>query len=356
MQQLGATYGELLIPPPTPSEPYPPLPRAIDDEYIYLDHIDSQPEGMISKLEGFNLNVKVFQTLTPLSTMEMAYGIDQVFDWQRQKRVFEDSLRNCKEVLLSIPPELTLQPEPQSGQCEPLDRNYQHPLTDYPGIGANGHSSSAPWGDKTRRDLQFEIQKANIYASQLGTRSYIVEKYWNLHEAHERMKTSSSGSSQIGSPGLLAAGLDGMLPISSTSSYDGMETIVAGERELIVKDLLRVLGSISQVNMEPNAGSFVSVAYLFHLFLLTTKQINKIRQIASTLIDTPQNRKGPLALKSEEYLGRFLDVLMKLERISPGLRSRSADGQYDEEEELRNWADLREYQMRFAQSGGFLFD
>jgi hypothetical protein len=89
---------------------------------------------------------------------------------------------------------------------------------------------------------------------------------------------------------------------------------------------------------------------------LTFPKINKIRQVASTLIDTPQNRKGPLALKSEEYLGRFLDVLMRLERISPGERSNSADGFVDEEEELRSWADLREYQMRFVQSGGFLAD
>jgi hypothetical protein len=47
---------------------------------------------------------------------------------------------------------------------------------------------------------------------------------------------------------------------------------------------------------------------------------------------------------------------MRLERISPGERSNSADGFVDEEEELRSWADLREYQMRFVQSGGFLAD
>lgn len=46
---------------------------------------------------------------------------------------------------------------------------------------------------------------------------------------------------------------------------------------------------------------------------------------------------------------------MKLERASPaGARSESADGAVDEEEELSSWADLREYQTRFAQSGGFL--
>jgi hypothetical protein len=183
-----------------------------------------------------------------------------------------------------------------------------------------------------------------------------VEKYWNLHGVYEQMKLNNGGTPQLSSPGLMASGLDGMLPQSSTSNYDGIETIVASEREAIVKDLLRVLGSISQVNMEPNAGSFVVALPLFPTCKLTSFQINKIRQIASTLIDTPQNRKGPLALKSEEYLGRFLDVLMKLERISPGVRSESTDGFVDEEEELRNWADLREYQMRFAQSGGFLVD
>jgi hypothetical protein len=83
-------------------------------------------------------------------------------------------------------------------------------------------------------------------------------------------------------------------------------------------------------------------------------QINKIRQIASTLIDTPQSRKGPAAIKAEEYLREFLDVLMKLERTSPGFRDNSVDGVVNEDEELSHWADMREYQMKFAQAGGFM--
>lgn len=80
-------------------------------------------------------------------------------------------------------------------------------------------------------------------------------------------------------------------------------------------------------------------------------QINKIRQIASTLIRSPQSRKGPSILKADEYLSKFLNVLMKLERTSPGLGDNSVD---DEEEELRNWADLRDCQRKFAEAGGFL--
>ncbi|RDW68119.1 hypothetical protein BP6252_09515 [Coleophoma cylindrospora] len=341
MQQLGATFGELLIPPPTPNEPYPPLPLEVDDEYIYVDHVDPQPAGTISKLTGFNLGIQIYMTQTPLATMEMAYGIDEVFDWHRQKRVLGECLGAVKRILDMAPRELMISTGSQNGNMNIPERQYFPPLPDNPGVRSN--KFQYPPGDNSdaRRQLQFEIQKANIYASQLGTRSYIVEKYWSLNDAYNQMKAAQGGLSGQNSPGLMASGLDGMLPKNGNGNFDQVESLVMNERENIVKDLLRVLGSISQVNMEPNGGSF----------------INKIRQIASTLIDTPQNRKGPLALKAEEYLGRFLDVLMKLERITPGAsRSESGEhgGEVDEEEELRDWADLRVYQTRFAESGGFL--
>ena len=47
---------------------------------------------------------------------------------------------------------------------------------------------------------------------------------------------------------------------------------------------------------------------------------------------------------------------MKLEHVSSQARGKEGeDGTDDDEEaELRIWADLREYQERFARSGGFL--
>jgi hypothetical protein len=78
----------------------------------------------------------------------------------------------------------------------------------------------------------------------------------------------------------------------------------------------------------------------------------KIRSIASTLLDLPDQRKGRLALQAQEYLSTFLNILMKLERVSP---ANSDSFQNDDEgAELRHWADLREYQMKFAQQGGLL--
>ena len=257
MQQLGAAFGELLIPPPTPTEPYPPLPMEVDDEYIYVDHVDPQPPGIISKLTGFNLGIKIYSTLTPLATMEMANGIDEVFDWNRQKRVLEECLRAVKRVLDIIPRELMLQPGTQPGEFDSSGYQYYPPTSDFSGARSNGDRE---WQESSaRRRLQYEIQKANIYASQLGTRSYIVEKYGNLQDAYDQIKVKSGGDSTLSSPGLMASGLDGMLfKPSPAGSFDSIETNVPSERENIVKDLLRVLGSISQVNMEPNGGSFVS--------------------------------------------------------------------------------------------------
>lgn len=257
MQQLGFNLGELVIPPPTLANPYPPLPLELDDMYIYEHNVSSQPPGIISTLTGFNLNCQVYMNVTPISTMELAYGIDNVFDWNKQKKVLEQCLRAVKQVLEHAPPELMLQPGSQPGEFDRSGSQYYPPMisiADYPGVRSNGHQFQWPQGSgEARRQLQYEIQKANIYASQLGTRSYIVEKYWSLHQAS--LKLNVNEASNI--PGALAVGLDGMLSNNSTSTCDGVETNVANERENIIKDLLRVLSSISQVNMEPNGTSFV---------------------------------------------------------------------------------------------------
>lgn len=57
-----------------------------------------------------------------------------------------------------------------------------------------------------------------------------------------------------------------------------------------------------------------------------------------------------MAQQAEEYLAAFLDVLVKLERVNTG--HDDPHNPNDEETELRHWANLREYQLKFAQQGG----
>lgn len=281
-QQLGASFGENLIPPPTPSEPYPPLPLEVDDQYIYVSHVDPQPIGVMSKLTGFNLNTQVYMTCTPLNTIEIAYGIGELFDWNRQKRVLEECLTAVKHVLDNAPAELMLIPGSQRGEFDQeVNREHlQQPGQDFPDV-RDPLGNVARHGDlslqESRRHIQHEIQKANIYVSQLGTRSYLVEKYWNLLDAYEsRMKGRGSNvtsPSALGSPGVIASGLDAVIKgMPGTGGYEMLENNMSIEREAIVKDLLRVLSSINQVNMEPNGGSFVStttflVTFSFNIFI-----------------------------------------------------------------------------------------
>lgn len=74
--------------------------------------------------------------------------------------------------------------------------------------------------------------------------------------------------------------------------------------------------------------------------------------MASTLLDVPKSRKGSMAQQAEQYLAAFLDILIRLERIGPV--SDDSDQLDTEDAELRQWADLREYQVKFAQQGGIL--
>ncbi|KAK5116903.1 hypothetical protein LTR62_006624 [Meristemomyces frigidus] len=344
IQQLGASFGELVIPPPTSSEPYPPLPAEVDDFCVYPTHNEPQPPGLLSVIAGFNANVRVFCSYNPLATMEMAWGIDAVIDWGRQKRVLHESLRRCKGIMADLPTGLKIYPNvPQSqpnGNAQYSGYTEQNMMRD-PTLTpiSPARLQEIEQKPEQRRNMQYEIQKANIYATSLLTRSYLVEKYFNLCEAHDRMRSQGQNpGSMPSSPGagITAAGIDGMVPQPPTSHYDMVPEEMRQEREEIVRDLLVVLSSINQVNMEPNADSFTM----------------KIRAIASTLLDLPDQQKGQVALQAQEYLAAFLKILMKLERVSPGTNGQNQPE--DDEAELRTWADLREYQLKFAQQGGLM--
>lgn len=245
MQILGASFGELFVPPSTPTEPYPPLPTEVDDAYIYPSHVLSQPPGLISELVGFNVNVRVFCSYNSLSATEMAFGINEIFDWEKQKALLEECLRAVKVALNEVPRELMLRSGSRISQYDfnlngqgVLGYSTTHSVTPYL-EHQSGESSSSE-----RRRLQHAIQKTNIYASQLSVRSHIVEKYWNLRE---RVILRSLNTPTVNSPEKTADGLG--YALQHSDALDITDQSMAAERENIVKELMAVLGMISQVNM-----------------------------------------------------------------------------------------------------------
>jgi hypothetical protein len=328
IQQLGASFGELMIPPATPTEPLPPLPREVDDVHIFPNEIQPQREGVVSMITGFNINVRIFLSYSSLATAEMAFGIDEIFDWDRQQQIFAQSLQRCRQILDSLPEVLKVRPKSsKDGELE-QQKPYYPPMPEYSGM--RDPTSDIQQGPGTYDLRRYEIQKANIYASHLSTRSHLVEKYFLQLDKYQRSKVQVGAQSTTNA---LAAGIDRFVS-GTPSDADALEKAMSAEREQVVKDLLVVLGSIDMVNMEPNGDSFTQ----------------KIRSIASTLLEVPKERRGSVAVQHQDYLYKFLDILSKLERVSP--EASDPSDALDEESELRLWADLRDHQLRFQEQGG----
>lgn len=351
----------------------------MDDEYILPHQILVQPEGTVSLLHGFNQGIKIYMTMNGLVSVELSYGITSL-PWSDQKNMLEDCLQAAKQVMDGLARELAVDMSPAHGMgpsaaggLDSFPVPLRDPFEDTPGYQYQppAFPASQPSNDirhvlgsqpMRRRMLQYEVQKANIYASQLATRSYYVERYFNLRDAHrEHSRNQAAQAAYAAEAGGVNDGTFGAADDSSKAvaaaavqaaaeQSDHVDAVMAAERELIVHNLVAVLASIPQRSLEPNGASV----------------INKIRQVASTLLNDPPERKGPLAMKADDYLSGFVNILMRLENMGPGTTptpggfgNLGAGGggsmtSQDEDEELRNWADLREYQQQFIHAGGFL--
>lgn len=323
----------MVIAPSTPGLPYPALPENVDDLYIMANEIVYPPESSVTLLTGFRFAVDIYTTMNAIVSVELVYGMSTL-PWSDQRSLLRDALIAAKDIIDRLPPELQLSASHEQssgfGTLEDADLQYVPPA--YP--------SSQPPNDvrnviknhpQRRRQLQYEIQKANIYISQLATRSFYVELYFNLRDVH---MSDPNKEEQVGDSAEAQAA-KGAEDAEAARVFE----LMTAERELIVQNLLHVLGSISQRNLEPNGGSL----------------INKVRQVASTLLNDAPERKGPVAMKSEEALVKLIDVLLKLEGTGPSGSNMAGENMtpQDEEEEMRNWAHLRDYQQRFAAHGGF---
>lgn len=275
IRQLGAMEGDLLMPPMSQMEKLPPMPCEVDDEYIYSLHVEPQPPDTLSLMAGFNMNVQIFRAFHSLTALEMAFGRNELYDWDRQRQLIRQSLSKVKSVTENAPFELQLQPKSSertgsataqsTAEYSRRSISKTNPIPDQIGFLPTRTRSNASAMAYPPRSVQYEIQKANIYATQLATRSYLVEKFWNLYELREARGGPSDRLASVsdGSPtgGVLGAGVEHTYLNRRTPSdmTDVGEQAMAVERENIVRDMAALLSIINQVNMEPNGLSFVSL-------------------------------------------------------------------------------------------------
>ena len=307
LQQLGVSPFELNIPPPTKLDPYPPLPVEIDDDFLTPTQILQQPDGRISELVGFNINARIYTSYSSVSLNEMNYGVDELVDWERQRREIEESLDNVKRILESLPAPLVLDSTPKEKVADPA----HHPDASTAMETKEGAPAPTNNGYDDRASMQREIQKANIQASQIGTRSYLVERFFALSNAHHHASNSASDKS---------------------NGNDTSNNSMSAEHSSITTSLLDMLLTIQQTHLEPNGASLIA----------------KLRAIASTLLDVPDPRKGTVALKAESPLSSFAAILGRLEKT---VGASDYTHEEDEERRTREWTNLRHEQARLSGDG-----
>lgn len=252
MHQLGGLDDGRVMPPATTAEPYPPFPLEIDDVYISRTHVAPQPPGLVPELTAFNINARIMFACNSLTALELAFGANDIVDWPRQRAMIFTTLFNAKRVTEDMPPELVIS---SPSHDVPFTQQNQYP--DH----INGHDSPSS-SPASRRAIQYEIQKANIYATALSTRSYLNEKFWALND--QRSHTNPSASFQDPDSNYATAAVDIRLQREGSNGPglpddEEAEISMAREREDIFKDLSMLLRSVKQINMEPNGLSFVSL-------------------------------------------------------------------------------------------------
>ena len=307
LQQLGVSPFELNIPPPTKLDPYPPLPLEVDDDFLTPTQILQQPEGRFPELVGFNINARIYTSYSSISLNEMNHGVDELVDWERQRREIEESLDSVKRILESLPAPLVLDATAKEKAADPP----HNPDASTATASKAGAPALTDNGYDDRASMQREIQKANIQASQIGTRSYLVERYFALSNAHHHTNNPAPDK-----------------PNGNDTSDDSM----SAEHSSIKTSLIGMLFTIQQIHLEPNGASLIA----------------KLRAIASILLDVPNSRKGTVALKAESQLSSFAGILGRLEKTVGASDYTHED---DEERRAREWTHLRQEQARLSGDG-----
>ena len=335
---FGSGVADIHFNPNTPLRRHPPLPTVIDDIHLSSDGVDEQSDTKGHPLTAFITMCRLHMAYEPIKAWKLSWSVDGHLDRDKQNSLYLRCLDNARRVLEEDMPE-----DFQLGTCStPMNADMDLPsqfaeqrrqneesggilspsvgsTPHFPGpatTNANGRTAEAG----RRREIAIEIYKANVHVTYLTARSFYLEKYWN-----------SNG---------MAESIIGM-------TMDQMQQ----ERLSTAKKLLHVLTQVRPAYMEPNSFSFCM----------------KIRQIASTLFNasSSQRQEQPQTLGeqgdakppteaiedpnevAQAYVNEFLKILMGLEKGSRGLRNegRGSEGGVEimnDEEELREWADLRQ--------------
>ncbi|KAL8866272.1 MAG: hypothetical protein Q9174_006396 [Haloplaca sp. 1 TL-2023] len=286
VNQSGNEY-ELIIPPPTQSLPYPDLPLQVDDAYITPHGVLQVPQDEISELVAFNATMKTYEAVTHTNAMDLAYGPDELFDWEHQKNSIRRSLGIVDGVLGGLPSGFLSTRHTSAVTTQAHDPQYPPPTQGYPELGVD--YSTRLGVHREQKKIRVEIQKANYYASHLATRIFLIEKLRKLSDKHHGIDDSVDAALENGSTG----NAQGASPNKDRRPVIADESIE--DRELLVKDYLKYLEHFDYTYVETNGVGFGL----------------KIRLVLSMIMNIKGYRKSDSYREAEAFLKQIIEFLFR---------------------------------------------
>ncbi|THZ04609.1 hypothetical protein D6C93_02376 [Aureobasidium pullulans] len=246
------------------------LPAEIEDEYITPDTMLPRPNTEQANIvTAFNMHSKLFCTaLMPLWRVSNSGSVDL-------SRADSDRCCGCECI------EIKLQVQSLEDRFEELRFMLDKCPPRLQPWAPNCDSATHDSANSRISNLQMEIVRANIHITHLWLQCMVLDRLDALHSNN---------------PNLLAQDLSN----------------VWTRREDIARQMLHVLHSFSDEPLEPNG---------YHTFC-------KIRDVAVSLLNCPYEEGNRVAIRANEYLHRFTEILWRLDK-SELLNSLS----------LQNWID-----------------
>lgn len=241
LQQLGMPSEESILPS---GNKYPPLPLEVDDRCVVHDRVLPQPQGTISEVSGFNAIVRLYLSYNKLSILDVADCIIEGSKEDIQERLVQHSLRLLAKTMAMLPNNLVPAPAPLAE--DPASQlSYPPPMPD----ALETQQANLPNGQFQeaypirRQRATFDVQKAEIAATELSSRMQVVRSYF--------LSTVSQGSQDDGH----ARNVE-----PSKDKHESMEQSMLNEQEEITKRLVGLLSTLNQFTVESIAGDFVSLS------------------------------------------------------------------------------------------------
>lgn len=258
MQQCSTQFNDLSL-PLTPTDPYPPLPLEIDDEYIFVDHIEPQPPEYLSRITGNNLHTKVYSALMPLSANELSYDTRDLINRNHLKNLLGDCLSSVKEVLSQAPEDFQLKPLTHIN----LNCDQQDDISILNSGAPNLSCQKQQEELDLRNSIQIGIQKLNLQVSQVLIRSYLVAKYWNLYDLCNITQDKLEGILEPNGIGASTTPIDMILDqkvLKYSNEDDECDDVneFDNEYDSVASDLLGIIRLLNANNDKIYGKSFVS--------------------------------------------------------------------------------------------------